>query len=250
MAFCPRCDAPNPDEQQLCLACGATLRGETLVTGPPTAQRPRVSFRVVRADGGPEMVVPMPGETLTCGTRADLALPDDPFIAPVQARFFFSGHRLAVEDLGGGNGVFARLKGERELPVGGELRLGRQRLLLEIIPPVTPGEGGAVAWGSPDPGYKLRIVQLLESGMRGAAFCLREGENLLGREVGDITFPGDGFVSGRHAVLNARGDRLLVKDVGSSNGTFMRLSAPSFVESGDQFLVGRELVRIEFAGVA
>jgi hypothetical protein len=27
-------------------------------------------------------------------------LPDDPFIAPVQARFFFSGQRLAIEDLG------------------------------------------------------------------------------------------------------------------------------------------------------
>ena len=88
--------------------------------GPPSANRPQVSFRVVRADGGPEMSIPMTGETLTCGTRADLTLPDDPFIAPVQARFFFSGQRLAIEDLGGGNGVFARLKSERELPVGGE----------------------------------------------------------------------------------------------------------------------------------
>ena len=207
--------------------------------GPPSANRPEVSFRVVRADGGPEMSVPMSGETLTCGTRADLTLPDDPFIAPVQARFFFSGQRLAIEDLGGGNGVFARLKAERELPVGGELRLGRQRLLLE---------GGTLAWGSADPGFKLRVVQLLEGGMRGAAFCLREGENLLGREVGDITFPGDGFVSGRHAVLNARGERLTVKDVGSSNGTFLRIAAPAFVEHGDQFLVGRELVRVELGG--
>jgi len=77
--------------------------------GPPSATRPQVSFRVVRADGGPEMSVPMSGDTLTCGTRADLTLPDDPFISPVQARFFFSGQRLAIEDLGGGNGVFARL---------------------------------------------------------------------------------------------------------------------------------------------
>jgi len=218
-----------------------------MVMGPPSAQRPRVTFRVVRADGGPEMAVPMSGETFSCGSRADLTLPDDPFIAPVQARFFFSGQRLAVEDLGGGNGVFARLRSERELPVGGELRLGRQRLVLEAIRPVSPGDGGAIAWGSPDPGFKLRIVQLLDGGIPGAAFCLREGENLLGREVGDITFPGDGFVSGRHAVLNARGERLLVKDVGSSNGTFLRLSAPTFVEHGDQFLVGRELLRVELA---
>ena len=42
----------------------------------PSATRTAVSFRVVRADGGPEMSVPMTGETLTCGTRADLTLPD------------------------------------------------------------------------------------------------------------------------------------------------------------------------------
>jgi len=38
-----------------------------------------------------------------------------------------------------------------------------------------------------------------------------------------------------------------VKDVGSSNGTFLRISAPTFVEHGDQFLVGRELLRVELA---
>lgn len=192
----------------------------------------------------------MRGEVMTAGSAGDLPLSDDPYVAPVQVRFFYSGGRLAVEDAGGGNGVFARLKAERELPVGGELRLGRQRLLLETVPPARPGEDGTVAWGSPDPGYRLRIVQVLDGGIRGAAFPLREGDNLLGREMGDIVFPTDGFVSGRHAVLKARGDRLVVRDVGSSNGTFLRLTNAVFVDSGDQFLVGRELVRVEVVQAA
>jgi hypothetical protein len=187
----------------------------------------------------------MRGDVLTAGSAGDLRLAEDPYVAPVQVRFFYSGGRLAVEDAGGGNGVFARLKTERELPVGGELRLGRQRLLLEAVAPAGAGEDGTVAWGSPDPGYRLRIVQLVDGGIRGAAFPLREGDNLLGRETGDIVFPADGFVSGRHAVLKARGDRLVVRDVGSSNGTFLRLTNAVFVDSGDQFLVGRELVRVE-----
>jgi hypothetical protein len=37
----------------------------------------------------------------------------------------------------------------------------------------------------------------------------------------------------------------MVKDLGSSNGTFLRLTAPAFVENGDQFLIGRQLVRVE-----
>jgi len=38
---------------------------------------------------------------------------------------------------------------------------------------------------------------------------------------------------------------LLVRDLGSSNGTFIRLSGPTFVEDGDHFLIGRELFRVQ-----
>lgn len=203
---------------------------------------------MVRAEGGPELVVAMGGDELHCGKRGDIALEDDPFVADTQARFFFSGGRLAVEDVGGSNGVFLRLHGERELPTGGELRLGRQRLLLEPIPPVSPGSGGTVAWGSADAGHCFRMIQVLEGGIRGGAFLLKGGENLLGREAGDITFPGDSFVSGRHAILLVRQERVWVRDVGSSNGTFVRLSAPTLVDDGDHLLIGRELLRIELAG--
>jgi hypothetical protein len=200
---------------------------------------------MVRADGGPEAQVPMSGEVLTCGRRAEIPLTDDPFVADVQARFFFSGARLAIEDVGGGNGVFCRLRQERELLADGELRLGRQRLTLKPIPPAVPGPDGAMAWGSPDSGSLFRLVQQLEGGLAGAAYLLKNGETHLGRETGEITFPTDGFVSGRHAVIRVAEGRVLVKDVGSSNGTFIRLAGPSFVDSGDQFLIGRQLLRVE-----
>jgi pSer/pThr/pTyr-binding forkhead associated (FHA) protein len=246
MTFCSRCDAENPDDATLCQSCGAPMRSGTLVMAvSQLVPRPQVSIRVVRADGGPESVVRMTRDTLTCGQQGDLKLPDDPFVMPEQARFFFSGIRLAVEDVGGANGVFVRLRQERELPTGGELRLGRQRLVLEPIPTASAGPGGAQIWGSPDPGYRLRLVQLLEGGMRGAAFPLKEGDNHLGREHGDVTFPTDGFVSGRHAVLTVRKDQLMVRDVGSSNGTFIRLAGPTFVDNGDHFLMGRQLLRVE-----
>jgi pSer/pThr/pTyr-binding forkhead associated (FHA) protein len=251
MAYCPRCDAENPDEASTCHACGSPMRSGTMVmASPKQAARPQVSLRVVRADGGPESVVKMTRDTLTAGPQGDLPLADDPFIMPVQARFFFSSGRLAVEDVGGANGVFVRLRQERELPVGGELRLGRQRLVLEPIPTAAVGPGGTHIWGSADPGYRLRLVQILEGGMRGAAFPLKEGDNNLGRELGDITFPTDGFVSGRHALLQVKQDRLRVRDVGSSNGTFMRLTGPVFVDNGDHFLIGRQLLRVEIQQAA
>ena len=76
--------------------------------------------------------------------------------------------------MGGGNGVFWRLRTERELVTGGELRLGRQRLVLEPIPTLAPAPDGTTAWGSADPGYRFRLIQMLEGGMRGAAFPLKE----------------------------------------------------------------------------
>ncbi len=244
---CPHCNAQNPAGAAACRHCGAALTSSTMVAGAvaPPASRPKVQIRVVRADGGPESLQRMQADVLTCGTQGEIALKDDPFVAAVQARFFFSGSRLAIEDVGGGNGLFLRLRNEREVLPGGELRLGRQRLLIEPIPAVAPSAGGAIAWGSPDPGYRFRLVQLLEGGIRGSAYPLKEGENLLGRELGDITFPTDGFVSGRHAQMQVAGDRLLLKDLGSSNGTFIKLSAPAFVEHQDQFLIGRELLRVE-----
>ena len=76
---------------------------------------------------------------------------------------------------------------------------------------------------------------------------LKEGENNLGRASGDIIFPTDAFVSSRHACLRVQGKRLVVQDQGSSNGTFVRLVAPTFVENGDHFLIGRELFRVQIA---
>jgi hypothetical protein len=204
-----------------------------------------VAIRVVRADGGPESLIPMRGEQLLCGRSGDLSIVDDPFVAETQMRLFFSGLRLAVEDVGGGNGIFTRLRSEREVESGAEVRVGRQRLVVEPVPALTAGEDGSTAWGSPDAGYRFRLVQLLEGGISGGAFPLKDGDNLLGREAGDISFPTDGFVSSRHAVIHVGPDRVILRDQNSANGTFLRLAAPAFVENGDQFLIGRQLVRVE-----
>jgi hypothetical protein len=244
--ICPRCKTQNLPDSAFCRSCGTSLApGVKPVGAQKASARPKVAIRVVRADGGPELVVPMGRDELSCGRRGEIALEEDPFVAQTQARFFFSAGRLAVEDVGGGNGVFLRLRKERELPIAGELRLGRQRLILEQLPAPSRGPGGATPWGSADLGYRFRLLQMLEGGIRGAAFLLKEGDNPVGRDSGEITFPADGFVSGRHANLVVRQDHVFIRDVGSSNGTFIRLGGPTFVENGDHLLIGRELLRVE-----
>jgi pSer/pThr/pTyr-binding forkhead associated (FHA) protein len=79
----------------------------------------------------------------------------------------------------------------------------------------------------------------------GEVFPLRAGENSVGREVGDVAFPGDRYVSARHARLEVSDAGITVADVGSSNGTYVRIGGPTPVAAGDQLLVGMQLIRVE-----
>jgi hypothetical protein len=236
MAVCPHCRAEIPPLSRVCPQCGASVPA-------PDPARPLVILRVVRADGGPEITFTLHKDEAAAGSAAEIPLLDDPFVARRQARFFFNGSVPMVEDAGGGNGVFGRIKSEMRLRPGQELRCGRQRLLIE--PLFSPPPNSPRVWGSPDPGYRFRVIQMLEGGRRGDAFLLKDGESTIGRENGEITFPGDGFVSGRHALMTVRGEALTVRDTGSSNGTFLRLEGPMRLEKGDQLLIGRHLVKVD-----
>ena len=67
-----------------------------------------------------------------------------------------------------------------------------------------------------------------------------------GRERGDVLFPEDGYVSGLHCRI-ARGQdgAVYLTDLGSSNGTFIRLRSEPSVASGDMLLMGQQLFRVD-----
>jgi DNA-binding winged helix-turn-helix (wHTH) protein len=72
-------------------------------------------------------------------------------------------------------------------------------------------------------------------------FALAEGENVLGRDPGAhvrIDVPG---VSRRHARIVSAGERFLLEDLGSKNGTYLRdrrLEAPAPLADRDEFRLG------------
>ena len=68
---------------------------------------------------------------------------------------------------------------------------------------------------------------------------------LLGREQGDIVFSEDEFMSRRHAQVSLRAGRGRLEDLGSSNGSFIRLRGPQNLGSGDLIRLGDELLRFE-----
>ncbi len=209
------------------------------------AGAPRLS--TIRHDGLPGAVFPLDREETTCGrTEGQILLADDPTVSPRHARFTRRGPAVTVEDLGSVNGTYVRLKGPHPLGVGEELRLGRQLLRLEPLPrPASPEERGVRPWGGPDVGARLRLTQLLDGGGLGEIFPLRPGENTVGREAGDVTFPGDRYVSARHARLLVAEGGVTLTDLGSSNGTFVKVLGPVELAPGDQLLVGTQLLRLD-----
>ncbi len=218
----------------------------------PELLAPRFKVTVVAPDGSEVQTVVLQGpETVVGGEGAALVIPGDPFVGAHHLTLVEHAGVLKVRDAGSETGTFLKVDAGHPVPLGpgSALRLGRQRLRLDPVPllsEIPPAPDGTQAWGSPDGGARWRLVQELEGGGDGAAFLLPEGSTSIGREEGDLTFPDDGYVSGRHGRIEVGPDgRATYEDLGSSNGTFLRLTQETVVSEGDFLLVGSHLLRID-----
>jgi pSer/pThr/pTyr-binding forkhead associated (FHA) protein len=140
--------------------------------------------------------------------------------------------------------------------------VGQQVLRFEVVKDADEGFGvasdnGTLLFGTPASPRYARLVQRTVEGVGRDVFNVRKAETILGRESGDIVFTDDPFLSRRHAVLrmhmSARGggkekaeDRhFSLSDLGSSNGTFVRIHEEVRLRSGDQFRIGQQLFRFD-----
>jgi pSer/pThr/pTyr-binding forkhead associated (FHA) protein len=201
---------------------------------------------VVRSDGSAGASYPLAKDGVVCGrSEGDVRLADDATVSPRHLRLGQAAGALRVEDLGSANGTFLRIGAPRRVSVGDEIRVGRQVLRLEPLPRPAPAAGSVRPWGSRDRGARFRLSQLLDGGGIGEIFPLHDGENVVGREAGDVTFPSDRYVSARHARIDVRRDEITLADAGSANGTFVKIVGPAELAPGDQLLVGGQLLRVE-----
>ena len=83
--------------------------------------------------------------------------------------------------------------------------------------------------------------------------ALREGENLLGRTDDTAVWIDSATVSRRHARLLVERGRVVLEDLGSRNGTWVRgerVIAPVELRDGEEFRVGRVPVTLRAVRVA
>ena len=60
-----------------------------------------------------------------------------------------------------------------------------------------------------------------------------------------LRLPNDDFASRQHARIVRAGQQMVLEDLGSANGTFVRVRKPMAIEPGDEILIGTTVLRIE-----
>jgi pSer/pThr/pTyr-binding forkhead associated (FHA) protein len=224
------------------------------VVGPASSDKPptaEVFFRlhVLRSlTGGPESYSPA-GERAIVGTTGAIALEGERFCHPEEAVLMMRDGELYLDDLDGGNGVFLRIEGMVELELGDEFVIGDQLLRVEKNPVADDGP-------APDPTYfysspkwpsSFRVVQVFEGGSRGACAVARGNALQVGSAVGDLVFPDDPLISSQHCLLEEQAGSLVLTDLASRTGVFVRVRGETPLKHGSELLVGRTRLVVDRA---
>lgn len=258
MVACSGCGTENPREFIFCGNCGARLKGmgqQTAGLRPePAAPAPAPpepgpsrygKLALIKPDGteGGEFVLTDPETTI--GRGLGQLFDNDSYLSPSHAVLKFDHGNLTLLDAESLNGVFVKITQEEHLENGAIFRIGQELLRFDEIQEPRTLDDGTEVMGSPNPGYRARLSIIVGPGVDGSAFPLMGEEVVLGRERGDILFSDDGYVSGTHAKISLQGERYYLSDLGSSNGTFIKIDAKRSISSGTFILMGQQLFRVD-----
>jgi pSer/pThr/pTyr-binding forkhead associated (FHA) protein len=248
---CQSCMTPVPSGHKFCGRCGAPVPDDalTLRTDYFSDMQDPEKARVVliRGDGMEGLSYHLKAEQHIVGRQGQLEFPEDPFVSPRHANFFYRDGRLVVRDEGSLNGVYIRIRGTVEVTAGEAFLVGEQLFRVDPTPKASDGVDaeGTYYYSSPKYPAAFRVNQILEGGSLGMTVCTRTTTLSIGREDGDLNFPGDLYMSPKHATVEEREGHYFLTDHGSRNGTYVRLKADKELSHGDYVFIGRKLLRVE-----
>jgi predicted component of type VI protein secretion system len=88
------------------------------------------------------------------------------------------------------------------------------------------------------------VVQVLEGGARGASVVAQGNTLQIGSAVGDLVFAEDPLVDHQHCVVEEQAGVVILTDLSSRSGVFVRVAGECDLMEGDEILVGRTRLRI------
>ena len=269
---CTSCGAALIPGHRFCGACGKPVADSEPRPAPKERAAPKTMFfSVMQAPGRAKLIlikgdgydgvsyVLSATEHVAGRTEGEMLFPEDTLLSPRHANFLYREGRLFVRDEGSTNGVFLRIKHPARLRSGAAFLIGEQLMRLEACPPEalpTPEADGTYFYSSPRRPARFILTQLLVGGAPGMVFRARNDALAIGREGNDVNFPDDPFISGRHAQVctvdaaRAAADPTApfeLTDLGSKNGTFLRVQTETPLQHGDYVFLGQQLLRVEIS---
>jgi hypothetical protein len=241
MRRCPSCGSDVPPSFRFCGTCGFRMDEQSAPSpmpmppgpmggppmgqmGAPQVQRTRLSMTLIRPDGTEGGTHDLRAGENKLGRSFGPIFENDGYLSPIHAQLDLRPPNGVVRDLDSLNGVFVKMTQEEELVSGQIIRIGQELLRFELIGAPEPTADGTELMGSPNPGYWESVT--------------------LGRERGEINFPDDGYVSGLHARISLRDNRVFLADLGSSNGTFIKVNGERNIGHESFVLLGQQLFRL------
>ncbi|HSY39575.1 MAG TPA: FHA domain-containing protein [Polyangia bacterium] len=264
------------------------------MVSPVAGPAPRARLVLIARDGGEGPGYPLGDAVDIGRLEGNILIGDDRYVSPRHARIQVRGGAYYLRDLGSTNGVFVRIPFARETagPIGGVPRkaeksldagkgdgpstkaapaleqaivdqdlflAGQQVLKFEVVKHAEEGFGGAsdngtLLFGTPAAPRYARLSQRTVEGVVRDVYHLQKAETIIGREVGDLVFTEDPFLSRRHAAVVIQGSvtpgskgprRFSLVDLGSSNGTFLQLREEIRLKNGDHLRIGQQLFRFD-----
>jgi hypothetical protein len=204
-------------------------------------QKPLFALKVLRSlTGGPETYAPK-GHRAVVGSKGAISLEGETFCHPEEAMLVVRNDGLWLEDLDGGNGVFVRIRTPVELEIGDEFVVGDQLLRVEKNPVAddAPDPDPTYFYSSPKWPSSFRVVQVFAGGALGACVVARGNTLQVGSAVGDLVFPDDPLVAEQHCIVEEQAGVVVLTDLGSRTGVFVRIRGEHQLNEGDELLVGR-----------
>jgi len=203
----------------------------------------------VNRDGVDGKSYALRGGWVEVGSAAVLCF-EDRYLARAHVRLELVEGQPTATPLDQFNGTYLRLRGEAEITDGDCVLIGRELLRFEEVQSgeqdvVQLVQHGVAFFGSPVRKTWGRLSEILPNGAVRDVRHLSGNEFVIGREEGDLVFVDDEFMSRKHASIQPRSSHFVIADLGSSNGTFLRIRERTVLSAADVLRFGDQMFRFE-----
>lgn len=181
--------------------------------------------------------------------RGAILFPDDPHLSAHHGTLLLKDDQLFLRDERSVSGIFVAVAQET-LSTGSFFAAGNRLFRFQgAVPPADKSLlGSPTAYGAPvTDGQTLYALEEIFVGGRAGRSIVSPGPVMtIGREHGELTYPGDESLALRHCELVPLGRQAVLRDVSGGLGTWVRI-APGVERAlapGDRFRVGLQILQV------